>query len=63
MCKIVLKLEDSGGLGLQGVYLILIGIGAEVVQCSILVLGLVTGGVEAETDGVQENTLEKVPRV
>ena len=38
-------------------YLILIGIGAElhVVQCSILMLRLVQGGVEAETGGAREN--------
>ena len=43
---------------LRGKYLILIGIGALVVQCSILVLGLVQEGVEAEAEGVRGNTVD-----
>ena len=43
---------------LRGEYLILIGIGALVVQCIILVLGLAQEGVETEAEGVQGNTVD-----
>ena len=43
---------------LRGEYLILIGIGALVVQRIILVLGLVQEGVETEAEGVRGNTVD-----
>ena len=58
-------LQRTGGFfnkskfySLRGEYLILIGIGALVVQCIILVLGFVQEGVEAEAEGVQGNTVD-----